>query len=320
MQRRNPQFVEWFFVHEHFTRFLTTEHRRSEPWWYFSVLLLAGVLPWIAPVARGFLIALRAPPAGAVGLAVQRFLAVWAAAIFIFYAPSGSKLAPYILPMLPPLALLAGSYLASRPLTVPALRGTLWCALLLGLLLVCSPWLVEHINGPADRRGAYERMAHFAMLAGVLLLLATALTMLLERLHQRPAAVATLAAGWIASLALISNGSNELEAWKGGNLLARDVAPHLRADTRLFCLDRFPQTTIFALAHTCTIVGDAGELEVQFDDEEQNWMPVEEFAAAWNAAPAAVAIVEPNTLAKWQVLAPGATVIVNKPYGVVLLK
>ena len=49
---RNPSFPEFFFVHEHFTRFLTTVHQRVEPWWYFLPLLLLGVLPWIAPLAR----------------------------------------------------------------------------------------------------------------------------------------------------------------------------------------------------------------------------------------------------------------------------
>ncbi|HXY96671.1 MAG TPA: glycosyltransferase family 39 protein, partial [Steroidobacteraceae bacterium] len=44
---RNPGFASFFFVHEHFTRFLTTVHQRVEPWWYFLPLLLLGVLPWI---------------------------------------------------------------------------------------------------------------------------------------------------------------------------------------------------------------------------------------------------------------------------------
>src|SRR5205823_5771205 len=37
---RNPSFPGFFFVHEHFTRFLTTVHQRVEPWWYFLPLLL----------------------------------------------------------------------------------------------------------------------------------------------------------------------------------------------------------------------------------------------------------------------------------------
>ena len=35
-------FAPFFFVHEHFQRFLTTEHQRVEPWWYFLPLLLLG--------------------------------------------------------------------------------------------------------------------------------------------------------------------------------------------------------------------------------------------------------------------------------------
>src|SRR6202048_3083724 len=43
---RNPSFPEFFFVHEHFARFLTTVHKRAEPWWYFLGLLIIGALPW----------------------------------------------------------------------------------------------------------------------------------------------------------------------------------------------------------------------------------------------------------------------------------
>jgi len=46
---RNPSFPGFFFVHEHFTRFLTTVHQRAEPWWYFLPLLLLGVLRGCAP-------------------------------------------------------------------------------------------------------------------------------------------------------------------------------------------------------------------------------------------------------------------------------
>ncbi|HET9045917.1 MAG TPA: phospholipid carrier-dependent glycosyltransferase, partial [Casimicrobiaceae bacterium] len=44
---RNPEFAQFFFVHEHFQRFLTTEHRRTGGWWYFIPLLVVGLLPWV---------------------------------------------------------------------------------------------------------------------------------------------------------------------------------------------------------------------------------------------------------------------------------
>ncbi len=42
---RNPEFPEFFFVHEHFTRYLTDEADRVEAWWYFLPLVLLAVLP-----------------------------------------------------------------------------------------------------------------------------------------------------------------------------------------------------------------------------------------------------------------------------------
>jgi 4-amino-4-deoxy-L-arabinose transferase-like glycosyltransferase len=321
MQRRNHGFVDWFFVHEHYTRFLTNEHGRSQPWWYFSALLLVGVLPWLAPTVRGFWSALNIPGASRARFSNERFLAVWAAAIFVFFAPSGSKLAPYILPMLPPLALLAGRYLSERPQSVPALRATFMVATLMGLVLACLPFIAARMSLAVERRTGYENIARLGMLAGLLLLFATALALLLDRRRSRVAAVATLATGWIASLALLTNGSNELERWKGGSLLATDIAAHLKADTPFFCLDTYPQSAIFLLAHTCTVVGDAGELETRFDEGTADWLPDDAaFVAAWTAAPHAVAVVEPRQISRWQALASGATIAVSKPYGVVLVK
>jgi len=43
---QNPEFARFFFIHEHFERFLTTEHRRVAAWWYFFPILFAGFLPW----------------------------------------------------------------------------------------------------------------------------------------------------------------------------------------------------------------------------------------------------------------------------------
>ena len=43
---RNPEFARFFFIHEHFERFLTTEHRRTGAWWYFLPMLAVGLLPW----------------------------------------------------------------------------------------------------------------------------------------------------------------------------------------------------------------------------------------------------------------------------------
>src|SRR5207245_1544880 len=113
---RNPAFPGFFFVHEHFERFLTTVHQRVEPWWYFLSLLLVGVLPWVVPLARACgraaltsgAAAAAAPGSAPAPFEPLKFLLVFAAVTLAFFSASGSKLAPYILPMLPVLAAVTG--------------------------------------------------------------------------------------------------------------------------------------------------------------------------------------------------------------------
>ena len=47
VSRANPEFAHFFFVHEHFERFLTETHRRAGEWWYFVPWFVLGILPWL---------------------------------------------------------------------------------------------------------------------------------------------------------------------------------------------------------------------------------------------------------------------------------
>lgn len=103
---RNPEFARFFFIHEHFERFLTKVHGRYQPFWFFVPILLLTMLPWsfyaVRAVARAW--SERRHQDG------ERlmFLLIWAAFIFLFFSASHSKLIPYILPVFPPLAILTG--------------------------------------------------------------------------------------------------------------------------------------------------------------------------------------------------------------------
>ncbi|HJV48238.1 MAG TPA: phospholipid carrier-dependent glycosyltransferase [Geothrix sp.] len=122
VNRANPGHAQFFFIHEHFTRFLTHEHARqgSNNWvldkLYFVAFLAVGVLPWLSAtvvgVKRGFTFLKGRGPQGAdhlarwtVGVSMMGFL--WPLA---FFSLSGSKLPPYILPAIVPLAALACTF------------------------------------------------------------------------------------------------------------------------------------------------------------------------------------------------------------------
>ncbi|MDP1831891.1 MAG: glycosyltransferase family 39 protein [Geothrix sp.] len=122
VNRANPGHAQFFFIHEHFTRFLTHEHARqgSNNWLldklYFIGILALGLLPWLSATLVGLkrswiFLKGRGPQAQdhlarwIVGITVMAFL--WPLA---FFSVSGSKLPPYILPVLVPLAALACTF------------------------------------------------------------------------------------------------------------------------------------------------------------------------------------------------------------------
>ncbi len=108
----NPDFFDFFFIQEHFLRYTTKMHGRFEPWWWFIPILIVGAIPW-----TGFLpgaISDALPSSMARPTHQDRsnlFLLLWFAIIFIFFSLSSSKLIPYIIPVMPPLAIMAGSFL-----------------------------------------------------------------------------------------------------------------------------------------------------------------------------------------------------------------
>lgn len=114
---RNPSFARYFFIHEHFQRFLTHEAKRIEPWWYFIALLTVGAFAWLVPLARAAGSAWR--ERGPVPhFKPLKFLLLYAALTVAFFSASDSKLATYILPVFPPIAALTGVVVARRSGTV----------------------------------------------------------------------------------------------------------------------------------------------------------------------------------------------------------
>ncbi len=103
--RRNPDFLQFYFVREHFERFMTNEARRTGPPYYFLAVLLAGFLPWTGFFGRfretfpTRLSALRER-------ASESFLWIFSMLTFIFFSVSRSKLIPYVEPIWPALGLL----------------------------------------------------------------------------------------------------------------------------------------------------------------------------------------------------------------------
>lgn len=125
VQVKNPEFLHFYFIEQHFLRYLTSYALREQPWWFFSAVLLSGLYPWIAFLPQAIIFHLPANLKQLPAFRAPLFLLLWPALIFVFYNFSHSKLIPYLLPMFPPLAVLVGNFIAthweqnqSRPLAI----------------------------------------------------------------------------------------------------------------------------------------------------------------------------------------------------------
>ena len=98
-------FLEDFFWRHHFQRFADNSLQHVQPFWFFVPVLTLGFLPWTPLVFVWPTTALRTD-------ARVRFLLAWCLSTFLLFSLSTNKLPGYILPMFPPMAILAGLQLA----------------------------------------------------------------------------------------------------------------------------------------------------------------------------------------------------------------
>lgn len=158
VSQANPEFPHFFFIREHFQRYTSTIHRRSQPFWFFLPILLLTMLPWsfFLPGSLSKAWQQRQSDRG-----TTLFLLLWPLVIILFFSLSSSKLIPYILPTFPPLALLVAHRITAhwhtrRP-DYTAAQATLATTLLvLGVALAILPlltWLppILHASGQTGR-------------------------------------------------------------------------------------------------------------------------------------------------------------------------
>ncbi|HKD53649.1 MAG TPA: glycosyltransferase family 39 protein [Steroidobacteraceae bacterium] len=291
---RNPSFPGFFFVHEHFTRFLTTVHQRVEPWWYFLPLLLLGVLPWLVPGVRACRSAWRQgsvaeatvrAAGGAPPFRPLRFLLIYAAVTLVFFSASGSKLAPYILPMMPVLAAITGACVHDpRRLARHAARiGA-------ALILVVAAGLLIY----SARRNSY--VPHDALgwaVAAVLIAFAGAAMSYAPRLAPTPTVVVTVAVATLAWQCLL-NAYTVTPPSRSARDLVRAVRPYIGAHTPLYSVGQYRETVSPYLGRTLQLVGYEGELRFGQDEEPERRMSTAQFAERWSSGGEAVAFFDPG--------------------------
>jgi 4-amino-4-deoxy-L-arabinose transferase-like glycosyltransferase len=278
VDRRNPEFAWFFFVHEHFQRFTSKVHGRFQPWHYFIPILVVGILPWLSVLAQSLWQARR--EAGA-RFQPKILLSVWSIFLFVFFSISDSKLPSYILPVFPSLALLIALHLhrAGR-------RAVAACAWLTAAASAAGVVLWPKVAALAQN--AYEQplylsYSHAVGAACAAMLVGSLASIWLARRNWQSGMLALAIGSFVCALILLV-GHQPLGRHAAGLEHLAAIEAELSPDTPLYIVGRYEQVLPFYLRRTMTMVQHADELEFGLQQQPELWIPTRaEFVKTWTA-------------------------------------
>jgi 4-amino-4-deoxy-L-arabinose transferase-like glycosyltransferase len=293
---RNPEFPQFFFIHEHFQRFTSKIHHRAGPWYYFIPLLVIGMVPWLGSILQSLRDAGRGSLRGdTAGFRPKILLLVWSVFIFFFFSVSGSKLPSYILPIFPALALLLACRLQTASPRELAVSAGLLAAL--GAAGMLFAHRIPGLTDVAFERPIYQAYVPWVLTGAGLALAGGVIAILLRR--QRERAILVLAAGAFLSTQVLMIGHEPLGRYKAGLDHVPAVAAELTPQMPLYAVGLYEQSLPFYLRHTLILVQHADEMAFGVQQEPHLWLPtLDAFVDVWKADSAAgkkaIAIVHPN--------------------------
>ena len=289
VSRANPEFAHFFFIHEHVERFLTTEHRREGPIWYFVPVLLVGLLPWLSIAINAMVNAWRAPPR--IHFSPERLLLAWSLVIFVFFSASGSKLPSYVLPIFPALALLIGRELARVDARV--LKRHLIGIATLAAIACVTTIFIDRLIDSRENAAAIASFRTSAIASMFVWLIGTLIAIWLAQGARVMAAI--VAAGLAASFAwsALLLGHEALGRGMSTYDLARRMQPYIAPDTTLYSVGIFEHTLDFYLQRTVTPVAFRDELDFGLTQEPRKGIAtLADFPKRWSNDRAPLAIMD----------------------------
>jgi 4-amino-4-deoxy-L-arabinose transferase-like glycosyltransferase len=280
INRANPEFFDFYFIREHFQRFLTTVHQHYKPFWFFIPVLVLGFFPWSAFLVQA--IRQNLPPSWKDRNQHKDaiFLMLWAGIVFLFFSASSSKLIPYILPILPPLALLTGRYFAVVWETGPTagLQGGLVVHMLLSSLISIGLVLLPRSRLAADTSVPFGLLYFLASM--VLFGSSSALLAAGRRTVRRPLVIillSTMVFFTAAQSLFIAFDTRSLKS------LALVLKPVLQPGDEVAAYHTYYQDLPVYLERRVTVVDWTGEMEFGTKTEDvSEWMIDDaEFGRRW---------------------------------------
>lgn len=279
VQQQNPEFFYLYFIEQHFLRFTDANIGHYSPAWYFIPCLFLGFFPWIVFLPQTIKSSLPTSWRLRGEKQNELFLMLWAVLIFAFFSASKSKLISYILPVLPPLALLTANYL--KKVTVSKVTTQIsWFALILFATTLGVSLFFFLENSPMPNPIVAKQGLSFAallLMGGILLSGAIGFR------KNHLAIVLTIATLWIflqlATLCVPAIDTRTILP------LAQTLKPMLKEKDEVITYNQYFQDLPFYLERRITILNWQNELArgMQHQDTKEWMINDREFWQRWHS-------------------------------------
>lgn len=104
-------FIHEFFYNDHWRRLLVAEHRGNDHWFFYPLTMITGLFPWSLFLLAAWVDLFKRLKSS---VTVVDYLTLsWILSVLVVFQMAHSKLASYILPLFPALALMTGNFLGN---------------------------------------------------------------------------------------------------------------------------------------------------------------------------------------------------------------
>jgi len=297
VSQANEQFLHFFFIHEHFERFTSDVHDRNQPWWYFLAVVSVGFLPWIANIGSAMLkpeFSWKVEKKGK--FESSRLFWVYAVFIFLFFSRSHSKLVPYIVPIFPFLAILAGEKLAKHQQTLRTVITTF----LVAIVVAVVAWKITDSARPHTPLSIFLEFRPWLIAASISLAIASAIAFYYRK--QQVISFTVIAMGATLAFNLGASGYQSHSTIRTAKQMATAIEGYSSdKNLAIYAVNRFDYSLIYYLKRNITLVGYTGNMEFGIGREPKDWIANEaEFLPVWQSSTQAVATMDRQTYQSWQ--------------------
>ncbi|MEO5915261.1 MAG: glycosyltransferase family 39 protein [Luteolibacter sp.] len=299
--KANPDFLNFYFYHEHWLRFTTTIHGRYEPWWFFIPIFIGGLFPWVFFAGR----TLKSSLPGGWKLRKEHadawFFVIWTVFIILFFSKSQSKLVPYILPVFPACAVLLGRYLSSvwegkfDGKCRPATMAFAVAALLMGIAAFVVPT-------PKNQPELAAYLPVLRVTGGLTLLCGAAAAFLGLRRNNPRLMIGSVATSSAIFLLALSFGAGSFDK-ASTKRFAMILKPILKPEDRVYCVGFYGQDLPPYLGRLVSVVESEGELSYGINAEPKitssRFLDRDAFADQWKQSGDAYALIRESSFERW---------------------